>query len=208
MTYAVSWVLAVVHLLSQHDRMSPDDVEAIRSAMLAQRRALSPGVVARNSATVVQRIRSLPEIRGLAADEVIGAYLGVRGEIDPSALVHDPWLQVALPVTTPGEPLRFLVPEGPLVDGPFGIRQPERGVEVAPMSLGVVVVPLVAADRSGNRVGHGAGFYDRTFAGRPPGTGPLLIGVCHEMQVVECLDARPWDVPLDLLVTEVGLIRT
>jgi|TARA_B100001750_G_scaffold185431_1_gene154489 5-formyltetrahydrofolate cyclo-ligase len=110
--------------------------------------------------------------------------------------------------------LRFVIPDGVLVDGPFGIRQPDRGVEVDPTDLAIVLVPLVVADRRGNRVGHGAGFYDRTFANllRVPGTperqpGPLLVGLCHDLQVVEELEARPWDVPLDVLVTEVGLIR-
>ena len=182
--------------------------------MLARRRALAPEVVARHSETVVQRIRSLPEFSGLADEAIVGAYLGTRGEIDPSPLLEDPLPRTALPVTTPGEALRFVIPEGVLVDGPFGIRQPDRGVEVDPTDLAIVLVPLVAADRRGNRVGHGAGFYDRTFANlaRVPGTperesGPLLVGLCHDLQVVEELDAHPWDVPLDVLVTEVGLIR-
>ena len=182
--------------------------------MLARRRALAPDVVARHSETVVQRIRSLPEFSGWADQAIIGAYLGIRGEIDPSPLLEDSLLRTALPVTTPGEALRFVIPDGVLVDGPFGIRQPDRGVEVDPTDLAIVLVPLVVADRRGNRVGHGAGFYDRTFASlaRVPGTpdrrpGPLLVGLCHDLQVVEELEARPWDVPLDVLVTEVGLIR-
>ena len=182
--------------------------------MLARRRALDPEVVARHSETVVQRIRSLPEFCVLADEAVVGAYLGIRGEIDPSSLLEDSLLRTALPVTTPGEALRFVIPDGALVDGPFGTREPDRGVEVDPTDLAIVLVPLVAADRRGNRVGHGAGFYDRTFASlaRVSGTpdrrpGPLLVGLCHDLQVVEELDARPWDVPLDVLVTEVGLIR-
>ena len=200
--------------LGHHAGMAIQDLGILRSEMLARRQALSPGVVARHSTTVVQRIRSLPEVAGLTDGAVVGAYLGVRGEIDPSSLLADPSLRVALPVTAPGQPLRFVVPNGTLVDGLFGIREPDRGEEVDPMDLALVLVPLVAADRRGNRVGHGAGFYDRTFASlaRVPGTperepGPLLVGLCHDLQVVEELDAHPWDVPLDVLVTEVGLIR-
>ena len=100
--------------------------------MLARRRALDPEVVERHSETVVQRIRSLPEFSGLADQAIIGAYLGIRGEIDPSPLLEDSLLRTALPVTTPGEALRFVIPDGVLVDGPFGIRQPDRGVEVDP----------------------------------------------------------------------------
>ncbi len=190
------------------------DVGTLRKEMLARRQALSPEVVAHHSATVVQRIQSLPEVADLTDEAVVGAYLGVRGEIDPSSLMRDPSLRIALPVTTPGEPLRFVVPDGSLVGGPFGILQPDGGEEIDPTDLALVLVPMVAADRRGNRVGHGGGFYDRTFAAparipEAPGRGlrPVLIGLCHHLQVVDQLDPHPWDVPLDLLVTEVGLIR-
>ena len=113
--------------------MAIRDVGTLRSEMLARRQALDPEVVARRSITVVQRVRSLPEFSDLADGAVVGAYLGVRGEIDPSSLMADPSLRIALPVATPSEPLRFMVPDGTLVYGPFGIRQPNRGVEVDPM---------------------------------------------------------------------------
>lgn len=173
--------------------------------MLARRRALAPGDVDRASGILVRRLLDLPE---LAGSKRIAAYLGIRGEIDPSALRHVERLEVALPVTTPGEPLRFVVPSGPLVEGPYGILQPGEGAEVDPLGLDLIVVPLVAVDRRGNRVGHGAGFYDRTFAARadrsPP---PVLLGVCHGFQVVEALSAQPWDVPVDLVVTDAGILR-
>jgi len=181
-------------------------VDDVRGEMLARRQALAADVVARSSAVVVERLRGLQEVRKA---RTIGAYLGVRGEVNPSALCDDEGLDVALPVTTSGEPLRFVVPVGPLLDGPFGIRQPGDGREVAPDDLDVVLVPVVVADELGNRVGHGAGFYDRTFAHvrGADRAGPLLIGLCHAFQVVPRLEARSWDVPLDLVVTEVGLVR-
>ena len=181
-------------------------IDYARGEMLARRRSLAAGVVARSSAVVVERLRGLQEVREA---RTIGAYLGIRGEVDPSAFCDDKGLDVALPVTTPGEPLRFVVPVGPLLDGPFGTRQPGDGWEVLPDDLDLVLVPVVVADQLGNRIGHGAGFYDRTFAHtREAGRSrPLLIGLCHAFQVVPQLEARPWDVPLDLVVTEVGLVR-
>ena len=202
-------------------------VEELRAGMLARRRALPTGVVARHSALVVERLRNLPEVETAAS---VGAYLGVRGEVDLGGL-FGPGLpdeapaggvvpgRVALPVTTPGKALQFVVPAGPLVEGPFGILQPaispEGGDALDPMDLDVVLVPSVVVDPRGNRIGHGAGFYDRTFAavsearhsGTPGSRIPLLVGVCHDFQVVADIEARPWDVPLDLIVTEVGLIR-
>jgi len=205
---------------------SPEtDPDALRREMLARRRRLPADVVARNSALVVERLRNLSEVGGAGT---VGTYLGVRGEVDPSGLLGFEGpdgafsggvlaSRLALPLTTPGEPLRFVVPTGPLEAGPFGIRQPTvgpcRGEEVDLVDLDVVLVPLVAADRRGNRIGHGAGFYDRTFAhvaeGRASGEPtPLLVGVCHDFQVVDTIEAKPWDIPLDLLVTEVGITRS
>ena len=181
-------------------------VDDVRGEMLARRQALAADVVARSSAVVVERLRGLQEVREARTS---GAYLGVRGEVDPSAICDDEGLDVALPVTTPGEALRFVGPVGPLLDGPFGIRQPGDGREVMPDDLDLVLVPVVVADEMGNRVGHGAGFYDRTFAHvrGADRARPLLIGLCHAFQVVPRLEARSWDVPLDLVVTEVGLVR-
>lgn len=182
------------------------DVSRVRSGMLTRRRALAPDLVARASALVVERILGLPEVRDA---QVVGAYMGVRGEVDPSLLRDEPGFEVAFPVTREGEDLRFVVPSGPLRAGPFGIPQPDSGREVYPCTLDVVLVPLVAVDSRGNRVGHGAGFYDRTFADCRgwEGGGPFLVGICHAFQVVPELDLRPWDVSMDLLVTDAGLIR-
>jgi len=181
-------------------------VEGIRTKMLARRRGLSDGATAQASALVVERLLGLPE---LLSAGTVGAYMGVRGEVDPSLLRNDQRFEVALPVVSTGEALRFVVPDEPLLPGPYGIPQPVSGRELDPCSLDVVLVPLVVADLRGNRVGHGGGYYDRTFAecrGREDG-GPLLIGICHAFQVMAALEARPWDVPVDLLVTDAGLIR-
>lgn len=186
----------------QHHGVEPN---AVRVEMIERRMAQSPEVVRRASSVVVRRLLDLPEMAGRRR---IGAYLGIRGEVDPSALCEVERLEVALPVTTAGEPLRFVVPSGPLEPGPYGIRQPGRGHEVDPLDLEVIVVPLVAVDHRGNRVGHGAGFYDRTFAARRDRPAPpVLIGICHAFQVVGQLDARPWDVPLDVIVTDAGIHR-
>ena len=74
-----------------------------------------------------------------------------------------------------------------------------------PTELEVVLVPLVAVDWSGNRLGHGAGYYDRTFAFRRDRDHPVLIGLAHQFQVVESIKPSPWDVPVDLIVTETGI---
>ena len=59
-----------------------------------------------------------------------------------------------------------------------------------------------AADIEGNRLGHGGGYYDKTFALERMDRRPMLIGLAHSFQIVERLEVNPWDVPLDVLVTE------
>jgi 5-formyltetrahydrofolate cyclo-ligase len=91
----------------------------------------------------------------------------------------------------------------------FGIEEPQPGAQtVAPTRLDVVCVPLVAFDRRGTRLGHGAGYYDATFAFRcaPRRRRPVLVGLAHAVQEVDELDRQPWDVPLDLVVTESEVI--
>ncbi|MEC8970646.1 MAG: 5-formyltetrahydrofolate cyclo-ligase [Actinomycetota bacterium] len=178
------------------------DHAVIRRRMLDRRRALSVEAVNQASALVVERVRSLPAYAGAT---LVASYMSLDGEIDPAELLQGKSPQVALPVTRAAEPLRFVVPDGPLELGSFGIREPTTGRVVEPTELEVVLVPLVAVDWLGNRLGHGAGYYDRTFAFRRDRNHPVLIGLAHQFQVVESIKPSPWDVPVDLIVTETGI---
>jgi 5-formyltetrahydrofolate cyclo-ligase len=91
----------------------------------------------------------------------------------------------------------------------YGIAEPERGTpRVAVRQLDLVLLPLVAVDPSGTRLGTGAGFYDRCLQHLRTGRRwrrPKLIGLGYEFQRVGQLAARSWDVPLDALLTEKDL---
>ena len=139
----------------------------------------------------------------LARPGIIASYLPMAGEIDP-APVTDAALalgwRLALPhVTRRNQPMRFLAwaPGEPLIDGPFGLRQPaDDGREVVP---DLILTPLVAFDAERNRLGQGAGYYDRAFAALPTG---LRIGVAWDAQQVPKVPVDAWDVPLHALLTE------
>ncbi len=184
------------------DSIRTMDHTAIRRQMLDRRRALTSEAVAQASALVVERVRLLP---GYTDAALVASYVSRGGEIDPAELLREKSAEIALPVTRAEEPLRFVIPDGPLELGPFGIRQPTTGRVVQPTELEVVLVPLVAVDWSGNRLGHGAGYYDRTFAFRRDRDHPVLIGLAHRFQVVKSIEPSPWDVPVDLVVTETGI---
>jgi 5-formyltetrahydrofolate cyclo-ligase len=91
----------------------------------------------------------------------------------------------------------------------YGIPEPDRAAaHVAVRQLDLVLLPLVAVDARGTRLGTGAGFYDRCLQHLRAGRRwrrPKLIGVAYEFQRVELLAARAWDVPLDALLTEKAL---
>lgn len=135
--------------------------------------------------------------------------------------------QVLLPVVRPGEPLEFgeltaPIAQLPLV-GKWRIREPEpthtaaQALRICPPAELVVLIPGLAFDVRGARLGNGGGFYDRTF-------GPLsacaslveqlrvgglrLTGVCFEDEVLALIDAEPWDLLVDRVVTGAGVHAT
>ena len=144
----------------------------------------------------------------LSADRgrVLSGYMPMRTEIDclPAMAAHRG--PVGVPVILgPGRPLRFRrwTPAARMVAGDFGALIPETGEWIVPE---VLVVPLVAFDRRGYRLGYGGGFYDRTLEGLRT-LGPVTaIGYAYGAQEMAEVPVEPTDQPLDLIVTETGII--
>ena len=136
----------------------------------------------------------------------VASYLPIAGEIDPAPLVNAALAagcRIALPhVVDKPTPIRFLAGEGPLVPGPFGLTQPAEDAE--PLDPALILTPLVAFDRAGNRLGWGAGHYDRAFAQYP---NAWRVGVAWSVQEVDALTPDTWDVPLHAIVTELEWIE-
>ncbi len=176
--------------------------------MRAARRALTPLVRRRASAAITRRLARLPAFRQ-ARD--VALYVSTDGEIDLAPLAG---LAVArgkrvwLPVVRPGGRMEFArsLPGTPVRRNSFGIPEPacfarqRRGA--ARMDL--VIVPLVAFDRSGHRLGMGGGYYDRALAGV---RRPYVAGASFALQEVNRLPARHWDIPMRIIVTERGIVR-
>jgi len=189
-----------------------DDTSSLRERLRARRRSITPNVAADAAAAVALRWGSEPT---LAADDV-ALYVADDGEVDPTDLSvalrgagTRTWYPVPLRPTD-AAPMVFRLWDGvaPLRRGRFGIPvpQPSSTPDRLGIDLEVIAVPLVAFDRHGNRVGRGAGYYDRVFAPRqrsaPP---PLMVGLAYDIQEVPILTARPWDVPLDAVVSPTGV---
>ena len=136
----------------------------------------------------------------------MAGYLPIRTEIDPRPTMAAHLGPVGVPVILgEGQPLIFRTwtPDAPLIPGPFGAFIPEASAEVVPR---VLIVPLVAFDRRGFRLGYGGGFYDRTLE-RLRAAGPTTaIGFAFAAQELPEVPIEPTDQPLDLIVTEQGPI--
>lgn len=134
----------------------------------------------------------------------VAGYMPIRTEISPLAAMAEAaaYGPVGVPVIREaGQPLWFSrwEPECALVDGPFGAQVPALCQEMVPE---IVVVPLVAFDRNGGRLGYGGGFYDRTLEGLRARGPVLAIGFAFGAQEAEDLPLEPTDQPLDMIVTE------
>ena len=83
--------------------------------------------------------------------------------------------------------------------GPFGIRQPDAAS--AQVTPDWIVMPLVGCDAHGNRIGQGAGHYDRALAALRPARKFITIGLAWDVQLLDMVPADPWDQPLDFIIT-------
>ncbi|HET6536434.1 MAG TPA: 5-formyltetrahydrofolate cyclo-ligase [Sphingomicrobium sp.] len=186
--------------------MDPLSKESLRKAALDARKAyvrtLSDGERARLEHKLAQHLTSL-----LAGVSVVGGYCPLGSEISPLPAMEEArsvGAIVAYPYfANPAKPFRFLAGD-PLEPGPFGILQPARRHPVVQPDL--VLVPLVAVDGHGTRLGRGKGHYDRVLAGLKK-SGTRLIGVGWPLQrLTEVIPADEWDVPLDGFASPEGVI--
>ena len=179
--------------------------ESLRGAALDARKAfvrtLSDGNRARLEQKLAQNLTSL-----FAGVSVVAGYHPLGSEISPLIAMEEARAVgaiVAFPCfSNPAKPFRFVAGD-PLEPGPFGIMQPaKRHPEVEP---DLVLVPLIAVDGAGTRLGRGKGHYDRALV-RLKKSGARLIGVGWAIQrLTETIPADDWDVPLDGFASPSGL---
>ncbi|MBT0727863.1 5-formyltetrahydrofolate cyclo-ligase [Rosenbergiella australiborealis] len=139
----------------------------------------------------------------------IALFMSMDGEINTRPLIARLWhlgKSVYLPRINPHQPTTLLfqrfTPQTTLVKHRFGMMEPEENCdECRPFTdLDVVIVPLVAFDSDGQRLGMGGGFYDRLLVNWQE-AGVLPIGVAHNCQHQDTLPIQPWDIPLPAVIT-------
>lgn len=176
--------------------------------MLARRRALSHDEWHVSSRLAQQNLLSLEEYRRAAC---IALYSPARNETDTAAILAAAFRdgkRVLYPAVCGREMvLRRVTGIDCLEPGCFGILEPcSTGVEHAADEADLIVVPGVAFDRSGHRIGFGKGFYDR-FLGHPA-LNAHLVGLCHDFQLIGgYIPAEGHDIRMEIIVTDRRIVR-
>ncbi|MFZ2629911.1 MAG: 5-formyltetrahydrofolate cyclo-ligase, partial [Rugosibacter sp.] len=191
---------------------SPGFRTALRQEKIAARVALDPATHAELSARLAAHLEPLLLAQAATLTTPTTPTLAfcapVRNEFDArplaSRLIRQGW-RAAMPVViAPAAPMIFRAwtPHAPMSRDRHGIPIPTAGEELVP---DIVLLPLVAFDAAGYRLGYGGGYFDRTLVAQVP--RPLAIGVGFELARAPSIHPQAHDVPLDAVVTEAGILR-
>jgi 5-formyltetrahydrofolate cyclo-ligase len=193
--------------------MTANEKKTLRREFMIRRKNLAPDRAKALSDAICGRIRALdawPRVWEMMA------YMAVGGEVDVFPLVEEVWRsggRVLLPRCRPGKPglMDVACPAGveELAPGSYGIPEPLPGKcpSLAECYPDLVLVPGVAFDRSGKRLGMGGGYYDRLLGSGMLG-GPLLVSPAYSFQITDNIPSDPWDKTVDVIVTEEKTIWT
>jgi 5-formyltetrahydrofolate cyclo-ligase len=180
------------------------EVKMNKPALRAEVRAARDAFFAHRPAPIAPP----PEFLERLADGLtVTSYVPLGSEADPVLLARaavEAGCAIALPhVTTRTAPMRFLAWDAAddLHAGPMGLRQPHHAAPA--LAPDIILTPMLAFDAKLDRLGQGAGYYDRAFAEFPDA---LRIGVAWSVQRMDSLPVDAWDVPLDAVITEHGWI--
>lgn len=179
---------------------------AVRSELIARRCGLSPDIWRIASSAAQQRLVSLERFRQAA---VIALYAPIQQEIDTAELFDAAVAagkQVLYPLVRNGQlQFRQVTELRQLADGAYGIPEPSLSDRDVPLEQAdLIVVPGVAFDLQGHRIGFGKGYYDRCL--RRLSGRAALVGLCHDFQLLDCIPVEAHDINMQYVVTESRLI--
>jgi len=184
----------------------PSGKDSVRAAVLAHRKTRTPDDLASAAEAIAAHVLSAP----FARVERVAAYLSMPTEPGTGPLLaglHDRGTEVIVPIAGPDHSLDWVTwsPDMAAVTSELGVPEP-AGDRLGPAALadaGLVIVPALAVDLAGNRLGRGAGYYDRALAAvRSPRCALVFAD-----ELVEQVPHHDHDVPVELVVTEMGIFR-
>ena len=187
--------------LREHKRWRRREIAGIREE-------LTDRYVTEASAVITDRLLETEEY---SRANTVMCYLDCGKEVRTSALVEKLWAdgkRVCIPLCTDTKAhimeAKLYTEETVLVSGAYGIMEPPAAAETVPVEeIDLIILPCVSCDRSCNRLGHGAGYYDRYLTG----TDASLIALCTEKLMSDEIPVDEFDVPLDAVITENDIYR-
>jgi 5-formyltetrahydrofolate cyclo-ligase len=181
-----------------------EEKQAIRARIRSLRRGFDSVWIEQTSPLVTEKVLALPQFESA---RVVSCFLSLPHEVQTEDLIEMCW-QLGKRVCVPAQEktshdyeLAWLEAGEETVLGPDHIPQTKKIRRVQPKEVNLMIVPAMAFDRRGNRLGHGHGHYDRLMA-KCPG---YKIGLAFEIQMVDEVPVEAQDVSVDIVVTEQNL---
>jgi len=179
--------------------------KTIRAEMRERRKALSPASYAEKSRAIRLKLENLPEF--MEADKIL-VYLSTKQEVDTHELVQDCLdnEQVVYAPKIVGDKLVICPVKNwdELKKGTFGILEPCEIIDPEhPNEMDFILVPGVAFDRKGHRLGYGKGFYDKMLKG----VEGHIVGLAFQEQMVKEIPKEAHDIPMDIIITDQSIIQ-
>ncbi|WP_165875968.1 5-formyltetrahydrofolate cyclo-ligase [Hazenella coriacea] len=183
----------------------------LRKKMLEKRTQFSPKRVQEHSTKISERIIQQSFYQ---QSQTILCYMAFRNEVDLRGVMEDAWAQgkqVLLPKVNPADRTMKCIQVKQMSDlqpGSYGIMEPldDSTKVVPPTEIDLVLVPGVAFDLQGYRLGYGGGYYDRFFS--PTSSTPIRVGVAFPEQVVSDVYPERHDQPMHFVITSTNVLRT
>lgn len=190
-----------------------DQRQSLRRKLRARRLALTPRVRLRAAAAVAVQLDRLPLMHTAKRVAIYWAVAGELPLLHVTSALQAAGQQIYLPVVVGDGKLEFARWQSgaELKPNRFGIPEPAAGERISASALDLVLLPLLAFDRAGHRLGSGGGYYDRSFtflANQLRPAQPQLIGIAYAFQELPAIAAANWDISLDGIASETELIDT
>jgi 5-formyltetrahydrofolate cyclo-ligase len=185
---------------------------SLRRTVCSLRDSLTPGEIRQKSSRIARKLYLLPAYRQA---QTVMFFLSFRSEVDTREMVDESMARgkrVLVPRSVPATrqltPSVLLDPGRDLAPGAYGIPEPRLASlrPAPPGEIDLLIVPGVAFDPQGHRLGYGGGYYDRFFPLLRPGVP--LVALAFELQVLDEVPVEEWDRPVDWIVTEARVIFT
>lgn len=190
----------------EQERLNIERKAEIRRSMRRQRRDAAPDYIVAASRRIQEAVIALPAFQEARS---IGCYMALPHEVQTRLLIDTAWEQekrVCCPAMVEDRgryELIWLNRDDTMRTGQWNIPEPLSHDRASPMDVDVMIVPALAYDRTGGRLGHGGGHFDRILGA----WSGIKVGIAFEFQVLDEVPMGSQDIPVDLVVTERGLYQ-